>query len=640
MVNYTLPDILLTHPFPEKKIITVDKSNNTSVLTYGELREQAAAAGAALQGIISKGGRVIISIADTGEFIRAFWSVILAGGTAVPVTPPLDGVYSDEKQDVIKLGKIARITGAPLILCGDMEFPSVSRLFPDKKVMRFSELASSAVKGTSPVNDTKPDDTALIVFTSGSTGDPKGAPLTHRNVIAGMLSDNSFLDYNDSHSFLNWFPLEHVVPLIIFHIMPLMLGSEQVHISPVNVLADITSWLSELDRFGTNVSWAPNFAFTMLLEAENKIAGMDVYLDKMYEFMNGGEAINVLTSLKCMEMLGGKGLRQNAMIPIWGMSEVAVGMTFTRKFGENRYRNSVSVGEVTSGYEIRIVNDGKTVIDDDIEGDIEVRGEPVFSGYINFDNSLCFTSDGWFRTGDIGVWKNGEIVICGRSAENFIQNGVNISLQEITAFIQDELSQKGLSLTLRVYAVKNNETQADELVVFSERPDGISEDEVTDLILEKLRIRYSFGFRYIVYIERSEFPRTPLGKIDKKVLLRRFSDGEYNVRDMLSASADRHTDEGELSDEQRMMIYMWADNLGVKISELSADDAYFTIGGNSAKAAALIPKINEIFRCSITAQDLVKYNSVNALLGFIGVGDTENVEGSAEEEDDCEFIVL
>lgn len=636
MINYTLSDILLTNPFPDKRIITVDKKQNKTVMTYGELAQQAKSAGAALQSKISKGSRVIISISDTGEFIKAFWSVILAGGTAVPVTPPLDGVYAEEKQDVIKLGKIVRITGAELILCGDAERSSISKMFPDKEVLAFSELVSAA-NGNVCVNNSAPEDIALIVFTSGSTGDPKGAPLSHRNVIAGMISDNSFLGYDDKKSFLNWFPLEHVVPLIIFHIMPLMLGSEQVHISPVNVLADITSWLTALDRFGTNVSWAPNFAYGMLLEAKSRIAGMDIKLDNMYEFMNGGEAIHAASSLECMEILAAKGLRSNAMIPIWGMSEVAVGMTFTRKFGENLYKNSVSVGEVTSGYEIRITN-GETVIEnDDIEGDIEVRGEPVFSGYINYDNSLCFTPDGWFRTGDVGVWKNGEIVICGRSSENFIQNGVNISLQEITSFIQNEFSAKGLSFTLRTYAVKNDDTQRDELAVFTELPDGMTEDETVDFILEKLRIRYSFGFRYITFLDREEFPRTPLGKIDKKVLLRRFKDGEYEVRDMQAAAVRDTQSAEELSDDQRMMLYLWADNLGINPTELTVEDAYFTIGGNSAKAAALLEKVNELFKCSVPAMDFVKFNTINALLEYIK-GDAH--ADTAVEGEDCEFIVL
>lgn len=336
-------------------------------------------------------------------------------------------------------------------------------------------------------------------------------------------------------------------------------------------------------------------------------------------------------------MLGAKGLRSNAMIPIWGMSEVAVGMTFTRKFGKNLYKNSVSVGEVTSGYEIRITN-GETIIENDgIEGDIEVRGEPVFSGYINYDNSLCFTPDGWFRAGDVGVWMNGEIVICGRSSENFIQNGVNISLQEITSFIQNEFSAKGLSFTLRTYAVKNDDTQRDELAVFTECPDGMTEDETVNFILEKLRIRYSFGFRYITFLDREEFPRTPLGKIDKKVLLRRFKDGEYEVRDMLTAAVRDTQLAEELSDDQRMMLFLWADNLGIKPTELTVEDAYFTIGGNSAKAAALLEKVNELFKCSVPAMDFVKFNTINALLEYIK-GDTH--ADTAGEDDDCEFIVL
>lgn len=375
----------------------------------------------------------------------------------------------------------------------------------------------------------------------------------------------------------------------------------------------------------------------MLLEAKSRIAGMNIKLDKMYEFMNGGEAIHAASSLECMEMLGEKGLRSNAMIPIWGMSEVAVGMTFTRKFGENLYKNSVSVGEVTSGYEIRITN-GETVIEnDDIEGDIEVWGEPVFSGYINYDNSLCFTSDGWFRTGDIGVWKNGEIVICGRSSENFIQNGVNISLQEITSFIQNEFSARGLSFTLRTYAVKNDNTQRDELVVFTERPDGMTEDETANFILEKLRIRYSFGFRYITFLDREEFPRTPLGKIDKKVLLSRFKEGEYEVRDMLTAAVRDTQPAEELSDDQCMMLYLWADNLGIKPTELTVEDAYFTIGGNYAKAAALLEKVSELFKCSVPAMDFVKFNTINALLEYIK-GDTH--DDTSGEDEGCEFIVL
>ena len=106
---------------------------------------------------------------------------------------------------------------------------------------------------------------------------------------------------------------------------------------------------------------------------------------------------------------------------------------------------------------------------------------------------------------------------------------------------------------------------------------------------------------------------------------------------MLTAAVRDTQPAEELSDDQCMMLYLWADNLGIKPTELTVEDAYFTIGGNYAKAAALLEKVSELFKCSVPAMDFVKFNTINALLEYIK-GDTH--DDTSGEDEGCEFIVL
>lgn len=620
-------------------------------MSYEELRHKAVSIAKEISSFIDPHDRVILSVTEPSLYIPFFWAILISGGTVVPFFCSVESLSMKNDADANKLKIITRISKANSIIVTEDKIDTIEEIIPNIEIKSTDEILSSVNRDDAdyekePRYIPKVSDLAMILFTSGSTGDPKGVPFTHGKLLKGILIDQSALEYTDKTRFFNWFPMEHVAPLNLFHILPLLLRAEQVHIKSEEVLQDPKAWLKFLDKFKPSVTWAPDSIFSVLIRQREEIDNMDIDLSSLREIINAGEMINYRNCKEFLEIIKNKGCKEVLMLPFWGMTEAVAGITITRAMRKISKGNIISVGKAIDGFQLRIVDDqGEVINEEGVEGEVQVKGEPIFDDYINDDINGEF-QDGWFITGDIGSWISGELVLTGRSFDRLIVNGVNYSVPAINQKIEEYCNERGYSNTICAIASINEDSRRDELIIFIEVENENKEikKDLYGLIREGFKSFSNIMCKEIVFVPNGEIPRTSIGKIKKKDLHRRFREGFYeeNSKD-IESKADKHREPGEISEEERLLGLIFSEVLNIKEEGLNHSANFFEIGGTSVLVPMLLKHVLNMFKVKISPMEFVENADVKSLMSFINYkkADMEDMADISDiEEDLCEVVVI
>jgi acyl-CoA synthetase (AMP-forming)/AMP-acid ligase II/thioesterase domain-containing protein/acyl carrier protein len=513
------------------EIICLAADGSESHLSYADLLAEAELL---LSGLRAEGMRptdkVIFQFDRGPDFLAAFWACTLGGFVPVPVA--ISTSYTDQEAGVQKLNHAWRLLDRPVILTGGAIASRVASL-----------QASSHFEGVSVVNldelrrrpladglsyDAEPDDLALLLLTSGSTGEPKAVMLSHRNIL-GMsvaLAESQGLSAADIS--LNWMPLEHVGGIVFFHLRDVFLGCRQYHAAIDYVLNAPLRWLALVNEHRVSVTWAPNFAFALINDHAQEVARQPWDLSCLRFIGNGGEMIVPATATKFMTLLAPLGLPQTAMRPAWGMSETS-GAATCAQFDPLSHDTFTCVGPPIPGVSFRIVDQQNQVIGEGQIGRLHVRGVSVMRGYYARPDLTkeVFSEDGWFETGDLGFLADGALSLTGRSKDVVIVRGVNYYCHEIEAAVE------GVDGVLPSYAaacaVRKPGSNTDEIAVFFVlAADG---RETLGTLVRAIRKRVSdeVGITpdYVVAVSTGDIPKTAIGKIQRSALRARFEDGDF-----------------------------------------------------------------------------------------------------------------
>ncbi|MGW1716596.1 acyl-CoA synthetase [Streptomyces sp. NPDC002156] len=370
-------------------------------LTYAELAASARALADRITG--AGAGRVAVWATPTLETAVGVVAALLAGVPAVPLNP---------KSGESELGHILKDSSPALVLTapGDelpAAFGSLERVDID--------VRPSAAPGTKePASDLSPDTPALIVYTSGTTGPPKGAVIPRRAIATTLDALADAWQWTSEDVLVHGLPLFHVHGLILGILGPLRRGGSVRH----------------LGRFGTEgVTRELNDGATMLfgvptmyhriaeaLPGDPELAGA---LGRARLLVSGSAALPVHDHERITAATGQR------VVERYGMTETLMN-TSVRADGEPR---AGTVGVPLPGVELRLVEeDGApiTAYDSETVGEIQVRGPNLFTEYLNRPDATAaaFTADGWFRTGDMAVRDpDGYVRIVGRKATDLIKSG-------------------------------------------------------------------------------------------------------------------------------------------------------------------------------------------------------------------------
>jgi acyl carrier protein len=459
----TLIDVLRWHaerqPGAVGQIIVHDDGERS--LTYKQLWEgaRAVAGGLEFRGVVP--GEAVALMLPTGdEYFMAFMGVLLCGCVAVPIYPAGSAAQLEEhvrRQARIldNAGVVAMLTDSSVRRVGRLLQAHVPRL---RRIESVAELVASG-RSSSPAAIAA-DSIAMLQYTSGSTGDPKGVMLTHANLLANIRIMGRSIRVTSPDVFVSWLPLYHDMGLIGAWLGTLYFGRPLVIMSPLTFLARPERWLWTIHRHRGTLSAAPNFAYELCVKriAEADLAGLD--LSSWRVAFNGAEAVIPATLDRFCERFGRHGFRREALTPVYGLAECAVGLTFPplgrgpvidrverevfMSSGEARVAapdvpnplRFVGCGLPLPGYEVRVVDPSGRELGEREEGRLEFKGPSATERYFNNPGAtLRLFHDGWLDSGDRAYVARGEVYITGRIKDIVIRAGRHIHPDELEAAV-------------------------------------------------------------------------------------------------------------------------------------------------------------------------------------------------------------
>ena len=521
---------------PDKGIRYIDKNGLHAFQTYPQLLKdaQTVLAGLHSQGI-KAGDKVLLQCEDNRDFLTTFWAAIL--GSMIPVPLSIAPVYSTDNTEVKKLLNVWQMFEKPMIVCSENLVNDFDRLcnetlLSQQYVLPFSSLAMENTSAFENIEvNTKPNDLALLLLTSGSTGLPKAVMHTHQTLVNRSAATSKFNGFNSSDISLNWMPLDHVGGVVMFHLRDVYNCCSQVQVATSWIIEEPLRWLDIIESESATVTWAPNFAYALIVDRSIEVSQRSWDLSAMRFMLNGGEAVVAKTAHHFLKLLKKDSLPQNAMFPAWGMSETASGVCYSHSFlpfnNVSADTGVVEVGSPIPNTSIRIVNDKNTVLAEGIKGSLHIKGASVTPGYyMNPEiNQQAFTDDGWFDTGDAGIINNGQLTITARIKDDIIINGVNYLSAEIETVVES-ISGVKVSFTAAC-AVRQENGNTDNLAIFFCPVDN---HNLNALLLEiQETVSSSIGIRpeFIMVLNESQIPKTNIGKIQRTLLRNKFEQGEF-----------------------------------------------------------------------------------------------------------------
>ncbi len=446
------------HPTRLHLSVLQDEATVAGTLTYGEL---AGRARNVARGLIARdvapGDRVALMLPTGVDFFIAFFGILYAGAVPVPIYPPMR--MSQLEDHLRRQTGILRNAGACLLIAmpEGRRLASLMRAHIDtlSSIEIVADLESTAMALSLP-QITDPAAVALLQYTSGSTGDPKGVVLTHANLLANIRAMGAVMNASSADVFVSWLPLYHDMGLIGAWLGCLHFAAPLYVMSPLSFLVRPETWLWALHRYRATLSASPNFGFELCLNkiAEADLEGLD--LGSLRMVANGAEPVSAQTLRRFIERFGRYGLAAHAVAPVYGLAECSVGLAFpplgraplidridrerlaTQGFAEParpddpRPLEVVACGQPLPGHDIRIVDEAGRELGERREGRLEFRGPSATCGYFRNDSKTAeLIRDGWLDSGDRAYMAGGDVYITGRIKDIIIRAGRHLYPQEI-----------------------------------------------------------------------------------------------------------------------------------------------------------------------------------------------------------------
>ena len=328
----TLVEVLDWHArvHPQRRHITLYvEDEHVEEITYGGLHASAEAVAAGLQARgLQPGQAVALMLPTSRDFFAGFYGILLAGGIPVPIYPPARLSQLEEH-----LRRQIRIlsNAATVMLLTVAEAKTLARLLSTQVegllgVVTVSELSADDATVVRP--PVQAHDLAFLQYTSGSTGNPKGVMLTHANLLANLQAMGQAVQITSTDVFVSWLPLYHDMGLIGAWLGSLYYASPLVLMSPLAFLARPARWLWAIHKHRGTLSAGPNFAYDLCTRRidERDLEGLD--LSSWRVAFNGAEPISAVTLARFNERFVPYGFRPEAMAPVYGLAEAALGVAF------------------------------------------------------------------------------------------------------------------------------------------------------------------------------------------------------------------------------------------------------------------------------------------------------------------------
>jgi 1-acyl-sn-glycerol-3-phosphate acyltransferase len=524
--------------------------------TYSDLdgRARTAAAGLMAAGL-EPGSRVAIMLPTEIDFFAAFFAVLMAGGIPVPVYPPFRPAQVEEH--LRRQAGILRNAQACMLITDQQILPLATLLrglVDDlRSITTIADLSQDG-SSTSPL-PASAETTALIQYTSGSTGDPKGVVLTHANLLANIRAMGEVMQATSHDRFVSWLPLYHDMGLIGAWLGCLYYGVPTAIMPPLAFLARPSRWLQSIHKHKATLSAAPNFAFELCLKSirDEDIKGLD--LSSLRMVANGAEPVSPNTIARFTERFKAYGFRATAMAPVYGLAESSVGLAFPpmgrvpiidrvermrlARDGEAvpaagddaTALEFVACGQALPRHQIRIVDEIGREVPDRRQGRLEFKGPSTTKGYFSNEEKTRSLFDGeWLDSGDLAYVVDGDIYLTGRIKDMIIRAGRNIYPHELEEAVGAvEGVRKGC---VAAFASRDERSATERLIVMAETrlTDVADTDALRDKIVQASMALLEMPPDEVVLVAPRTVPKTSSGKIRRSAARALFESGEISTK--------------------------------------------------------------------------------------------------------------
>jgi acyl-CoA synthetase (AMP-forming)/AMP-acid ligase II len=435
-------------------------------LGYRQLdqRGRAVASALAARGVVP--GEVVVVALNSGfDYIDAMYGIIYSGAAIVPTAVSATG-SPDAMADRIR--GVAAASGARLVLTErsvlqTLSGPIEAGVFDGLEIVAVAELLASGDADAWVEPALGPDALASLLFTSGSTGDPKGVMTTHESLLAALAIVQDAGRTNEESVVVGWMPFHHAMGLILQLLLPIFLASSVVLTSTEQFQRRPILWLQLMSIHRATFTLAANFAFGLCTQfaTDEQVAELD--LSSLDVVINGGEPVRTATIREFLDRFASTGIRESTMTPALGMTESmlvsakpigteltvvdvdAAGLEagdFRAAAPGTRAIEMVSCGVACEGCNIVVVDPVTEVeLEDGRLGEIWLASPGASIGYWNnpeatravFGGRLADDDRNYIRTGDLGALVDGQLFITGRVKDLIIVRGRNIYPQDIEA---------------------------------------------------------------------------------------------------------------------------------------------------------------------------------------------------------------
>lgn len=637
----TLTDLVAEARGRERHIRFIDGEHDESVVPFADLWDRARTLLGSLQSRGMQPGDELVIFSQSNEnFVIAFWAAILGGIVPVPVAVGISDEHRSKLFRILRQLKRGTLFTDSSLLERLVDFAR-ERHLKDVLVLLESRTILMGDVGTGDsgqVFDASPEDPAFIQYSSGSTSDPKGVCLTHRNLCTNIRAIIEATQWMQDDQSLSWMPLTHDMGLIGYHLSVMAAGMNHALMDTSVFVRRPLLWMSKANELRATQLCSPNFGYKHFLKLFDRKGLADLDLSCVKLILNGAEPISYDLCEDFLSALAPHGLKRSAMYPVYGLAEATVGVSLGTPGDEysritvNRHSlrigeafevaqpgdpdavSFIKVGNAIRDCEIRLVDNDDEILDDGRVGNIQLHGASVTAKIYGDSQATreLFTGDGWLRTGDCGVFVDKQLVITGRLKDIIIVNGQNYyphDIEEIAAQID------GLDLGRVVVAgATTTASQTEELLAFIlYRKDVADFSGIVDDVRRVIGEQTGLEVDHVIPVPR--IPKTTSGKVQRAHLLRDYLDGAFDdVIEVLRSSGEATAamDDDALVAELELICREFS-----KERRIGPDDNLFEVGVSSLTLTEITLAIDERYPGKLDISDLFDYPTLREIAAFL-----------------------
>jgi acyl-CoA synthetase (AMP-forming)/AMP-acid ligase II len=623
----------------------IEGEHNEQTVSYAQIHERALALLHHFQAQgAGPGAEMIVLLADNEQFVDAFWACQLGRIVAVPIA-----VGNSEEQRLRLLHVSSRLKN-PFLCSGEKIFeryrafaesaglgPEAERLAA--RAVFLDHLEDSGKRGDREI--ARPDDVALIQFSSGSTSSPKGVQLTHRNITTNLDAVHEGTAAAAGDATLSWMPLTHDMGLIGFHLTPVSLGIDHYVMATEVFVRRPLLWMKKASEKRATVLGSPNFGYRHFLRAFDHAKSEGMELSKVRLILNGAEPISPDLCGEFTAALAPHGLRASAMFPVYGLAEATVAVTFSPQgsgidvvavdrealaigaparivdAADAKATRLVKVGRPVKHVELRVRDDAGATMPEGTVGHIQIRGDNVTIGYYEGTEGegVVFTEDGWLDTGDVGFVHEGALVITGRAKEIIFFAGQNHFPQDLEALLES-MPEVGLGKAA-VCGVRLPNAPADDVVAFILHRKSL-EEFLPIAHGVRTRISEGAGLALSQVVPVAQIPKTTSGKLQRFLLRDRYLAGDFDtVMADIAALAPHPTaaEQHPVGAIEQALLAIARELIPGR--EIGVNDNIFELGTSSLVLAQIHERIEEKWPDQLAITDFFDYPTIGKLAAYL-----------------------